>query len=157
MSARRMFQQPRPKATQRNRVQARLLSQLHITVGEGPHTTSGSLHRPLKVRSFLFCPSNPPVHPGCGRKPKMGWEGLQATIICQATLSLIGLCYRSPCPRMRGETPNPHPGIPVAQSLERSLHTLQPPGHHYSVYSLQWGPGIFFKGLEKNPVYSKTS
>lgn len=102
MPARRMFQQPRPKATQRNRIQGHLLSQRHITVGEGPHTISGSLHRPFKVRSFLFWPSNPPVHRGCGRKPKMGWEGLQATIICQATLSLTGLCYRSLCPQMRG-------------------------------------------------------
>ena len=73
------FSSQDPKRPQRNRVHGRLLSQLHIAVGEGLHTISGNLHRPLKVRSFLFFfwPSNPPVHPECARKPKKGWEGLQ--------------------------------------------------------------------------------
>ena len=145
------FSSQDPKRPQRNRVHGRLLSQLHIAVGEGLHTISGNLHRPLKVRSFLFFflaqqPSSPPWM--C-EKAKEGLRGA-AGILLSAKQPFLSLVFVSdlPAPNER-ETPNPHPGIPVAQSSERPLHTLQPPGHHYWVHSLQWGPGIFFKGLKK--------
>ena len=98
------FSSQDPKPPQRNRVHGCLLSRLHIAVGEGLHTISGNLHRPLKVRSFLFfffSPATLQSTPNERESQRRAERGCRNTIICQATLSFIGLCFRSPCPRMR--------------------------------------------------------
>ena len=104
MPATRMFQ-PRPKATPKQQSTRTLSpseqSSIYYSGGKPwPHSRKPS--QTIKEKVIPYLAQDLSSHPICGRRPKMGWKWLKATIICQAALSFIGLCHRPPLPPGRG-------------------------------------------------------
>lgn len=95
-----MFQQLRPKATPKEQSTRMLALSATYYSGEGLHTISGNLHRPLKVRSspffFFFGPATLQSTPNMGESQRRAERGCR--ILSSAKQPFLSLVFVSDLP-----------------------------------------------------------
>lgn len=98
MPARRMFQQPRPKATPKEQSTRTLALSATYYGGEGLHTISGNLHRPLKFRSFLFWGGPATLQSTPNVRESQRWAERGCRILSSAKQPFLSLAFVSDLP-----------------------------------------------------------